>query len=244
MTIRNLLYPLLTFCGILLTATFWVQVLGIQDALESTGLKLQHWLLIDVAWILSGAFVCWALSRDMSLWATSSLLFEASDEVEFTQRVHELSKNLGLVHPLQIASYPSPEVNAFIAGPTRKRSVLSVSKGFLALPADQQIKLLTPEILKLSNGSNTLLIVCQGMTYGFNLYLARVVALLLGTSLLSSEGETSSTKAEVIVSIVTTTFLTFFGSLVLGHLSRTRHRIGDQEYYSILEGKSCGFGTE
>lgn len=233
MPIRFIIFPLLTFCGVVLTAVGWVQLLDLGPVLESTGLSLRQWLLLDVLWILCGGLFCWAMSRDISLWATSSLLLD-NDKQDIIDRVQNVAKESGFPYRLQVASYPAKEVNLFVAGPMPSKSVVSLSHGFLELPLDEQKRLLIPEILKLKNGSTTLLIICQGMTYGFNLYLARVLALLLGTSFLSSEGETSSTKAEIIVSIVTTTFLTLFGSLAVSYLSRKRQIWGDQESAKVI----------
>lgn len=238
MPIRFVVYPFLTFCGVLLTAVGWVYLFDLESVLTSTGLSLKQWLLIDIIWTLSGGLICWAMSRDISLWATSSLLLDHESQ-DIIDRVQGVAKDLGFPYRLQVATYPAKEVNVFAAGPLPSRSVISLSEGFLELPTEEQKRLLVPEILKLENGSTTLLIASQGMVYGFNLYFARVLALLLGTSFLSSEGETSSTKAEIIVSIVTTLFLTFWGSLVVSYLSRQRQKWGDKETADILGPKAA-----
>ncbi|RZA22869.1 MAG: hypothetical protein EOP10_14275 [Proteobacteria bacterium] len=81
---------------------------------------------------------------------------------------------------------------------------------------------------KLASGDTALLVFCHGITHGFVLYLARMLAFLLGTSFRQNEGSSSSTIPERVVSTIATLFLTFFGTLVVLRLSFTRHRRGER----------------
>lgn len=224
---RFILYPLATTLGVVLTAMFWTSVLGAQSALLSTGLSLQTWLLLYTLWALASGVVAWFLSRDISIWSTDTVIFEAGDVDPLVDKVKELAKVFGLKTDPQVGIYPSPEVNVFSAGPWPTRSVLSVSQGFLKLDPEMQTTLLYAEMSKLASGDTALLVFCHGITHGFVLYLARMLAFLLGTSFRQNEGSSSSTIPEIIVSAIATLFLTFLGTLVVLRLAFTRHKQGE-----------------
>lgn len=222
-------YPLLTLLGVLATVSIWVNLFHMQPALEATSLSLTEWVYLAILWMIGGGLFSWALSRDIAIWSTDTDIMDESDKDHpLVLKVNALVKEIGLpVNPL-VGVYRSPETNIFTSGPFPKRSVLSVSQGFLKLSDEEQNLLIYSELQKIKNLDTALLVFCHGMTHGFVLYISRLLAFLLGTSFRQTEGSSSSTYPEIIVNVITTFFLTLFGSVVVFALSRARHRRGDQ----------------
>lgn len=242
---KFILFPLLTLIGVVATAVMWVKLFHLQNLLESTGLSINQWLLIDIIWTIGGGIFSWALSRDLALSSTDTKLLDDSDKNQpLALKVTSLAKDLGLKSPPLVGIYPSPETNLFSAGPFPQRSVLSVSQGFLDLSDEEQSILIYAELSKIKSLDTALLVFCHGLTHGFVFYLTRLMAFFLGTSFRQTEGSSSSTYPEILVNILTTLFLTFWGSAVVFFVSRRRHRAGDQvvlaKYGKAGLGKALG----
>lgn len=227
---RFLFFPLFTLVGVVATAIMWVTVFNATPILESTGISIKQWLLIDILWTIGGGIFSWALSRDIAVWSTDTDLMVNEEEKNhpIVRRVHELTKDIGLKHQPLVGIYPSPEVNLFSSGPFPARSVVSVSQGFLGLSEREQETLLYAELSRIKSCDTALLVFCHGMTHGFVLYISRLLAFFLGTSYRQTEGLSSSTVPEIILNTITTFFLTLFGSAVVCILARKRYWKGDK----------------
>ena len=230
---RFILFPLFTLIGVVLTAVMWVNLFEVQPILESTGISIGEWLIIDILWTIGSGIFSWGLSRDIAIWSTDTSIMDDTDKDHaLVRKIETLVKDVKLDHKPLIGIYPSPEVNLFSAGPFPSRSVLSVSQGFLNLNEREQETLLFAELKKIHSLDTALLVFCHGMTHGFVLYISRLLAFFLGTSYRQTEGLSSSTYPEIFVNTVTTFFLTLFGSIFVFSLARQRHLAGDK---AILE---------
>ncbi|MBC7658706.1 MAG: M48 family metalloprotease [Chitinophagaceae bacterium] len=226
---KYIVFPLLTLLGVVVTAVMWVNLFHVQLILEATGISITEWLWIDIAWTIGSGLFSWGLSQDISIWSTDTNLMDDTDKDHpLVQKVNHLAQEIGLTHIPLIGVYPSPEVNLFSAGPWQKRTVLSVSQGFLELSEVDQSILVYAELAKIKSNDTALLVFCHGMTHGFVLYLSRLLAFFLGTSFRQTEGSSSSTYPEILVNIITTFFLTLWGSAVVFAFARRRHREGDR----------------
>ncbi|RZA19866.1 MAG: hypothetical protein EOP10_18965 [Proteobacteria bacterium] len=227
---RYVVLPLLTLVGVVLTAVLWVNVFHLQPVLESTGISIKEWLLIDILWTVGSGLFSWGLSRDIAIWSTDTSLLDDDDKDHALMRmVNTLASDLKMKHVPLIGIYPSPEVNLYSSGPFPSRSVVAVSQGFLRLNEREQETLIYSELTKIQSCDNALLIFCHGMTHGFVLYISRLLAFFLGTSYRQTEGLSSSTYPEIIVNTITTFFLTLFGSIVVFAFARQRHWRGDKQ---------------
>lgn len=225
---KLVVFPFLTLLGVLLTGTGWVWALDLKPVLESTGFTLKQWFAFYVLWGVMSGLVAGFLSRDISIWSTDTRILEDEDKDHpLFQKVLKLAHERRLNWVPLIGIYPSEDVNLFSAGPFPKRSVISVSEGFLKLNEDDQESFLNAELNKIENLDTALLVFCHGITHGFVLYIARILAFLLGTSFRQTEGHSSSTYPEILVSGLATVFLTFWGSALVYVLARTRNLKGD-----------------
>lgn len=222
---KFVLYPVLTVLGVVLTCVMWVQIFQIGPTLETTGISLEAWLGIAFLWCIVSGIVAGGLSRDISIWSTETQVI--LDDHPLLSKVQKLANDIGLPKAPQIGIYPSLEKNIFSAGPIPSLSVIALSEGLTREDDDVLEALIYGELWKMKNGDTGLLVFCHGVVHGFVLYLARMLAFLLGTSFRNTEGSSSSTYPEIVVSAIATLFLTLWGSLVVLFLSRSRNLKGD-----------------
>ncbi len=222
---KYIVYPVLTILGVLLTCIMWVYIGNVGSVLESTGFSLETWLGFALLWCIGSGIAAGGLSRDIAIWSTDTDIIVENHPV--LAKLERIAQSLEMKHRPQFGVYPSPEKNIFSAGPLPSHSIVAVSQGFLSLHEDVQEALLYSELKKVQNGDTALLGYCHGVVHGFVLYLARMLAFLLGTSFRNTEGSSSSTVPEIILSAVATLFLTLWGSLVVYFFSRQRNLMGD-----------------
>jgi heat shock protein HtpX len=91
------------------------------------------------------------------------------------------------------------------------------------------------ELLHFKSGDVVGLAFMEGMIFSFTLYVARMLAFLMGTSLRQTEEEaTSSDFAELLVTGVLTLLLTLPGSLVFWWFSRRSAVRADQAVSAVV----------
>lgn len=153
--------------------------------LQEGTINLASLLIFSAVVGFTGAFISLALSR----WTAKKMMGvkvldpEApltDQERRLVETVHRLSRSAGLTHMPEVGIYPSPEVNAFATGPTKKRSLVAVSTGLLENMDDAAVEgVLAHEVAHIANGDMVTMTLLQGVINTFVVFLSRIVAFSL-----------------------------------------------------------------
>lgn len=238
--LRQILGSLLTFLGIMGTFVFWYEVIPLGPRFMEWERDPQNVLLMFAVWALAGGFSCLFLSRHIANWAMRVDLLPLDEKDEDVERaeivLQKAVARLKLDRQPQLGIYEQAEINAYIAGFALKNSTLVLSRGALQnLSADELEVLMCRELLHFKSGDVVGLAFMEGMIFAFTLYVARMLAFLMGTSLRQTEEEaTSSDFAELFVTGVLTILLTLPGALVFWWFSRRSAMRADQAVAAAL----------
>jgi len=224
--LRQVLSGLLTFLGIMVTFVFWYEIIPLGPKFVEWNRNPTDVLTMFAVWALLGGFSCLFLSRHIANWAMRADLLpldQPDAEVERAELVLQKAvTRLQLRVKPQLGIYEHAELNAYIAGWTLKNSTLVLSRGALQnlSPEDLEV-LIVRELLHFKSGDVMALAFMEGMLFAFSLYVARMLAFLLGTSLRQTEEvATSSDAVEIFVTSVLIVLLTLPGALVFWWYSR------------------------
>lgn len=231
--IRQVLGCVLTLAGILVTFVFWYEVIPLAPKFAAWDRDPANVFLILSIWALLGGFSCLLLSRHIANWAmrVDLLPLDQTDaDVERAERiVASALQKQGWAHKPQLGIYEKPEVNAFIAGFSSQNSSLALSRGAIKTLNDADLEILiTRELIHFKSGDLLALAFMEGLLFAFTLYVARMLAFLLGTSLRQTEEEaTSSGAVELLVTGSLMLLLALPGALVFWFFSRLSARRAD-----------------
>jgi heat shock protein HtpX len=225
--LRQILGPVLTFLGIMAMFVFWYEVIPLGPKFVEWERDPGNVLLGFAIWALLGGFSCLFLARHIANWAMRVDLLpldQTDPDGERAMRVLQKTVDrLNLKARPQLGLYEQPELNAYIAGLTLKNSTLVLSRGALQTLSDEELEVLMGrELLHFRSGDVLGLAFMEGMIFAFTLYVARMLAFLLGTSLRQTEEEsTSSEGVELLVTSALMVLLTLPGVLVFWWFSRS-----------------------
>ncbi|WP_141735413.1 M48 family metalloprotease [Oligoflexus tunisiensis] len=242
--LRHILGSVLTFLGIMAMFVFWYFIIPLGPKFVEWQRDPQNVLLGFAIWALLGGLSCLLLSRHIANWAMRVDLFpldQADPDGERAEMVLQKAVDrLALKAKPQLGIYEQPELNAYITGVTLKNSTLVLSRGALqTLSAEELEILMGRELLHFKSGDVKGLAFMEGMIFAFTLYVARMLAFLLGTSLRQTEEEaTSSDTVEVVVTSTLTVLLTLPGALVFWWFSRSSAMRADAAVARVF-GKSA-----
>jgi len=138
-----------------------------------------------LVWGFAGAFISLALSRILAKWL-SGVRVIPPNTADPTLRglldtVYGLAQRAGLPKMPEVGVYASDEVNAFATGPSKSRALVAVSNGLLQRMDHPEIEgVLGHEITHIANGDMVTMTLIQGVINAFVLFLARVLAFVVG----------------------------------------------------------------
>jgi heat shock protein HtpX len=238
--LRQILGSLLTFLGITGTFVFWYEAIPLAPHFAEWGRNPQNVLIMLAVWALAGGFSCLFLSRHIANWAMRVDLLPLDQVDADVARAETVLKKavtrLKFVRVPQLGIYEQPEINAYIAGFSLKNSTLVLSRGAVQnLSEDELEVLIGRELLHFQSGDLIGLAFMEGMIFAFTLYVARMLAFLMGTSLRQTEEEaTSSDFAELFVTGALILILTLPGALVFWWFSRMSALRADQRVAAVF----------
>ncbi len=242
--LRQILACILTFLGIMATFVFWYEVLPLAPKFVAWDRDPHDVLTTFAVWAMLGGFSCLFLSQHIANWAMKVDLLpldQIDAEVERAEAVLQKAvARLKLKTKPKLGIYERPELNAYIAGWTLKHSTLVLSRGALqTLTADELEILMGRELLHFKSGDVRALAFMEGMIFAFTLYVARMLAFLLGTSLRQTEEEaTSSDGVELFVTSVLIVLVTLPGALVFWWFSRSSALRADTDVAKVMGQKA------
>jgi heat shock protein HtpX len=214
---------------IMVTVTIITSALGVNRYVTAQGLDYGRLLVYCLIWGMVGSFLSLAVSRIAAKWMMGVKLIDAnqaSGEARWIlSTVYDLSQKAGIKKMPEVGIYESPEVNAFATGPTRNRSLVAVSSGLLhRMERDEIEGVLAHEVAHIANGDMVTMTLVQGVVNAFVLFLARVIAFAVGTTV----KEEQRAMVELVVSIVLQIVFGILGSMVVAWFSRLREYRADQ----------------
>lgn len=178
-------------------------------------------------WGFAGALISLALSRVMAKWMSGVQVIPQDTTDPTLSRLVDIVRNLtraaGLPMP-EVGVYPSDEVNAFATGPSRSRALVAVSTGLLQRMNEPEIEgVLGHEVTHIANGDMVTMTLLQGVINSFVLFLARVLAFVVGQALRSRDDrDEGGGWAEYLLVMLFQVVFSILGLMVLAWFSRQR----------------------
>jgi heat shock protein HtpX len=204
-------------------------MLGISpDYLSSYyGIDYVSLFVFCFVWGMGGAFISLALSRVMAKWMMGVHLIDprkANEEERFVyDTVKALSMKAGLPMP-EVGIYEGAEVNAFATGPSKKRSLVAVSRGLLsAMDRDEIDGVLGHEISHIANGDMVTMTLLQGLVNAFVMFFARIIAFAISQTVKEEQRRSIQFMVVLVAEIV----LGILGMIVVSAFSRAREYRAD-----------------
>jgi heat shock protein HtpX len=175
-------------------------------------------LLMAFVFGMGGSVISLVISKWMALRATGAEIIEqprTADEIWLVDTVKRQAREAGIGMP-DVAIYDSPDVNAFATGMSRDKALVAVSTGLLrSMNRDEAEAVMGHEITHVANGDMVTLTLIQGVVNTFVIFLARVIASLIGDR---DRGALAYFATVMVLQMV----LGVFASLVVAWFSRGR----------------------
>ena len=219
--IKRIFYFLLTNLLVILTISVTLNVLGVRPYLTASDINYTALAAFCLIWGMGGAFISLALSRVTAKWMLGVRVIaedsSASGEREFISLVARLAQTAGGPMP-EVGIYESGEVNAFATGPTKRRSLVAVSRGlFERFSRDELEGVLGHEIAHIANGDMVTMTLIQGVINAFVMFFARAIAWAV-----AQRFEDGRYAVQVAVTITLEIFLSLLSWLAVAYFSRAR----------------------
>ena len=226
---KRLTLFIVTNLAVVLVLSIILSILGVGRYVSPDGrLNFTGLALFCLVWGMGGAFLSLQLSRWIAKRATGARLVDGrtgDPSLDWLyQTVARLAQQANLPMP-EVAFYPSPEVNAFATGPSKRRSLVAVSSGLLTGMRRNEVEaVLAHELGHVANGDMVTMTLLQGVINAFVMFLARVVAFIARVAVGGRDGEDSGMARLVgfVVMIVFELGLGILGSTVTAWFSRQR----------------------
>lgn len=155
-----------------------MRLLGVEPYLNEQGLNLNALLLFAAVMGFGGAFISLAISKWSAKTAVGAQVIGAPrtpTERWLVETVKRQAQAAGIGMP-EVATYDSPQVNAFATGMNKNNALVAVSTGLLAnLTRDEAEAVLAHEVSHVANGDMVTLALIQGVVNTFVMFLSRVI---------------------------------------------------------------------
>jgi heat shock protein HtpX len=220
---------------VILTISVILSFFHVQPFLQSHGISYRDLLLFCTIWGFGGAFISLGLSRMMAKWMMGVKVIDPNTRdpqgKDLIHVVYTLARAANLPAMPEVGIYESPEINAFATGPSRRRSLVAVSRGLLNRMSQDELEgVLGHEIAHVANGDMVTMTLMQGVINAFVMFLARVLAFALsGIGNKNNQRSSSGSYGTyyVLVFVFELVFM-LLGMLVIAAYSRYREFRADR----------------
>ncbi len=177
---KRIILFLATNLAIIVVLSITLRLLGFERILDSQGLNLDLNSLLVFASVFGfgGSFISLAISKWMAKKTTGAVVInQASNRSEqwLLDTVSRQAKQAGIGMP-EVATYQSPEINAFATGANRNNALVAVSTGLLNnMSQDEAEAVLAHEVSHVANGDMITLTLIQGIVNTFVIFFSRVI---------------------------------------------------------------------
>lgn len=211
---------------VVLTISIVLNLFNVRPFLTAHGLDYRSLMIFCLVWGMGGALISLSLSRVMAKRLMGVRVIDPHTDdpalARLISTVHKLAQEARLPDMPQVGIYESPEVNAFATGPTKRRSLVAVSRGLLQRMSPKELEgVLAHEITHISNGDMVTMTLLQGVVNAFVMFLARVLALALSSGRGGNKEYVSRGSYMLWVVLFEVLFMVL-GSLVIAVYSRWR----------------------
>ena len=223
---RRIFFFLLINFLVVLTAsvlgTIIVQALGIKG---EWGFYMVFYSLIG----FGGAFISLALSRMLAKKFMGVRVIDPrtarGEEKELIDMVHQMASQARLPAKPEVGIFESPQPNAFATGPSKRKSLVAVSRGLLSSMNKKELEgVIAHEVAHIANGDMVTMTLLQGLINTMILLAARFVARLI-----VSQQRQRSFWMEHLIFIALQIAFSVLGSIVLCYFSRIREYRADKD---------------
>ena len=218
---------LFLFLNLLIIVTASVVAMVLMNFFEIKG-EMTFYMILYAGIGFIGAFISLAFSRSFAKKFMGVKVIdphtENSQERELLDMVYRLASQARLPKTPEVGIYEKPEINAFATGPSKKRSLVAVSRGLLnSMSKDEMEGVLGHEISHIANGDMVTMTLLQGLINTMVLIAARLIA-----KIITSQQRHRSFWMEYLIFIGLQIAFSVLGSIVLCYFSRKREYRADK----------------
>lgn len=202
--------------------TIIVQALGIKG---EWGFYLVFYSLIG----FGGAFLSLAISRVLAKKFMGVRVIDPKsaqgEEKELVDMVYQMASQARLPKKPEVGIFESPQPNAFATGPSKRKSLVAVSRGLLNSMNKKELEgVIAHEVAHIANGDMVTMTLLQGLINTMVLLAARFVA-----KLIASQQRSRSFWMEHLIFIGLQIAFSLLGAIVLCYFSRIREYRADKD---------------
>ncbi len=141
------------------------------------------------------------------------------EELSLLEQVYALAYQANLNTMPTMGVYSSPELNAYVVGPSKKQALIAVSSSLLSNMNRQEMEaILGHAITEIANGDGITRTLCQGIINSFSLFLTRIAFGII--SMVLPRNKNISALIYSLLTLVFDILFTLLGSLVVIAFSR------------------------
>ena len=214
---------------VVITISIVTSLLGVNHYLTARGINYSALMGFCLVWGFGGAFISLAISRWIAKFSMGIKPIDpsncSSEERDLYNLVAQLSQKAGLPAVPEVGIFESEEMNAFATGPSKKRSLVAVSRGLLEKMDKGEVQgVLAHEIAHIANGDMVTMTLLQGVVNAFVMFFARIVAF----SLTQFVKDDIRPLVNMLTIIVLEILFSFLGMFVIAWFSRLREYRADE----------------
>lgn len=218
---------------VMFSVSILLKIFHVEPYLTQYGLNTRSLLIFCLIWGMGGAFISLSLSRVMAKWMMGVQLIDPRTQDPQLHRllttIERLVQKAGLPEMPQVGIYESSEVNAFATGPSKRRSLVAVSRGLLNQMNQVELEgVLGHELTHIANGDMVTMTLIQGVVNAFVMFLARVLAFVLSGLGRGQRRENFSGGTYMIFVFLFEIVFMVLGSMIVFWFSRQREFRADQ----------------
>jgi heat shock protein HtpX len=214
---------LVTNMAIMLVLSLTLSVLGVGAYMTEAGINYKSLLIFTAVMGMGGSLISLAISK----WTAKRMVGaevitdpKTVDEKWLLETVRVQAQSAGIGMP-EVATYESPDVNAFATGMNKNNALVAVSTGLLnSMSRDEAEAVLAHEVSHIANGDMVTLALIQGVVNTFVMFLSRVIGHTVDKVVFKTER--GQGPAFYITMIVAELLLGILASIIVMWFSRQR----------------------
>lgn len=223
-----LLTNILVIATISITANLLMAFFGVNMNAGMQGL-----LIMCSVMGFSGALISLMMSKFMAKHFYGVNIIDPGtqrpEEKAILNMVHDLARKAGLSKMPEVGLYEAPEINAFATGPSKNNSLVALSTGLLrAMDRDEVEGVIGHEIAHIANGDMVTMTLIQGIVNTFVLFLSRILASLIASSMRSSDDNRGGNHwVQFGLTMLFDILFSILASILVNYFSRQREYRAD-----------------
>ena len=186
---KRIVLFLVTNLAVILVLSVVLRVLGLDRAVEASGLNVGALLAFSFVVGFTGAIISLLMSKSIAKWSTGLQLIEQprnEAEAWLVDTVRKLAQKAGVEMP-EVGIFEG-EPNAFATGAFKNSALVAVSTGLLQSMSKEEVEaVLGHELSHVANGDTVTLTLIQGVVNTFVVFLARIVGFFVDRAVFRTE---------------------------------------------------------